>query len=255
MIAPRMRGRLGAFQVCASGYAVTVLGFVFAYILVNPITAELYRAAPWSLEPGTAASTALFFGPRLLAVALLVAGIVLTDITITRRLAETPRTNRRATAVWVAFATVLAWVPLAFASVLTVGAGFFPVYLIDYPLASVVVLVPLGIIVVIGGLIGYYAPIGVAVEGRGIRASLVGGWPRLRAHPVLAVRALATLVLGWVLGGVILLVGLLLVLVAIATAWVGVGFLILPVGLLVCLLAVVALTGGHVGYRRATLRA
>lgn len=250
-----MRGRLDVLALCATGYAVTVIGFVLAYLLESHVSGVLFQAAPRSMEPGTLVSTALLIGPRLFAVAVLIAGIVVTDVIVTRRLADAPRTNRRASAAWVAFATALAWVPLGLASVLTFGAEFFPLFLLDYPLISVVVLVPLGIIVFVGGVIGYYVPIGVATDGRGLRASLRGTWPRLRAHPLLAVRALATLVLGWVLGGGVLLVGLFVVLVAIGTLWVGLGFFILPVGLVVCLLAVMPLTGGHVGYRRASLRA
>lgn len=251
----RSRGRRAVLLLCATGYAVTVVGFVLAYLLLNPIGAILYAAIPWPQALQSPAAAALIVGSRLLVAALLGAGLVVTDLAVTRRLADVPRTNRRATAGWIAFATALAWVPLAFALLHTIGVGIFPLVLLDHPLAALIVLVPLGLVIIIGGGIGYYAPIGVAVDGRGLLASLGGGWSRILSHPLLAVRAVATLVLGWVLGGVILLGGLLLFLLAIATAWVGLGFLILPVAVAVCLLSVAPLAICHVGYRRATLRA
>lgn len=77
----------------------------------------------------------------------------------------------------------------------------------------------------------------------------------MRDHPRLAVQATAALVIGWILGGVVLLVGLAVLLIAVALLLVAVGLLIFSVGLAVSSLAVVPLTGGHVYYRLTSMRA
>lgn len=253
-VAERLIGRLDALLLCVVGYAATVSGLVVGFLFLNRAISWLFRI----VEPSAAGSPtaiALFFGPRLLAGVPLVAGLVGTDLVLTRRLADSPRTNVRGTLVWAVLATALAWVPLIPLALVGVGAFLFPLALLEEPLAALVVLVPLAALTVTGGSIGFYAPVGVVVEDRSLRASLRVGVSRLRAYPLLTVRALAALVAGWLLGGATLLLGLLVVLIGVATAWIGIGLLILPVGAAICLLAVLPMAGGHVYYRLATLRA
>lgn len=251
----RLTDRSEVLLLCAVGYGATVIGFVFCFLFLNRVISLLFLAVQPSVSTEPATASLLFYGPRVLAAVALVVGLVGTDIAVTRRLADSPRTNVGATIGWVAFATALAGLPVALVAAGGAGAFLFPLALLEEPLVALVVLIPLGVLAVGGGSLCFYAPIGVAVEGRSLRASLGVGCSRVRARPLVAVRALAALVTGWLLGGVLLLVGLLVLLVAVATLWVGVGLLVLPIGLAVCMLAVLPLTGGHVYYRLATLRA
>lgn len=107
-VADRLIGRLDALLLCVVGYAATVSGLVVGFLFLNRAISSLFRIVEPSVAAGSPTATALFFGPRLLAGVPLVAGLVGTDLVLTRRLADSPRTNVRGTLAWAVLATALA---------------------------------------------------------------------------------------------------------------------------------------------------
>lgn len=243
----RLRDHLGTVIVVGVGYLV---GAGFGLLGGGVVTV--------SVERGVGTTTADLVpvgGPLLLNAAVasvLFAGtLVLVDLLAVRILAESLTVDWAGLGGWALAAT-----PLVAAPVFGLGAAVYPEVLGPAARTSetVVATVALaGATALLVGIVGATVPLAVVLDGCGLIRAIQLAASRARTAPHSTLRLLVPLVNGWTAGGVLILFGAAVAVIAgLLIPLVG-ALLALPIVLLIWAVSGFAAAAGHVWYRLRTV--
>ena len=176
--------------------------------------------------------------------------VVVIDIVLVRRFAERATPNRRGVAIWGLLATGALALLLFPVTRIVPPYGF--VQLLSAPVwGGVVGIGTLVTAAAVAGVVGVSIPIDVSARGRSLTDAGMRAVTAARIDPVVTLYSVGLLLVGWGFGGALFVVGVGVFGLALGIFLLG--FLLLPLVVVVWGLAAFAFAAGHVYYRRRTV--